>query len=232
MGGGYRVRRRTLPRRLGERRGHPRTSHPGAAPGALARRAHRAGQVRLHRDARRDRPGPAPHAVAQLTGSAFLAPGAEVLPRGTWGAGLTALAARGLLLSADYRHDAYADARVHGIGPSLEWYAGRWLLAARYRYIATRFDGVSSAANDHAGLLSIGYQYGLANIVRVFGFAGGQSFGEPSRDRIGSSGARGAGASWRHFVSPVQGFEAVYALENLSAGGTRHTYGLRLVRRW
>ncbi|HET9727524.1 MAG TPA: YaiO family outer membrane beta-barrel protein [Gemmatimonadales bacterium] len=168
----------------------------------------------------------------ELTGTAFVAPGAEVLPRGTFGAGLTALAARGLLLSADYRHDAYADAQVHTVGPSLEWYTGPWLLAARYRYTATRFDGVSSTAGDHAGLLSIGYQYGLANIVRVFGFAGGESFGEPSRDRIGSSDGQGAGVSWRQFVSPALGFEAVYAFDDRDGIGTRHTFGLRLVRRW
>jgi len=168
----------------------------------------------------------------ELTGVAFVAPGAEVLPRGTFGAGLTALAARGLLLSADYRHDAYADAQVHGVGPSVEWYVGPWLLAARYRYTATRFDGVSSTAGDHTGLASVGYQYGLANIVRVFGFAGGESFGEPSRDRIGSSDGHGAGISWRQFVSPALGFEAVYAFDDRSGIGTRHSFGLRLVRRW
>lgn len=168
----------------------------------------------------------------ELTGTAYLAPGAEVLPRGSFGAGVTALAVRGLLLSADYRHDAYADAEVHHVGPSLEWYAGPWLLAARYRYTATRFDGVSSTAGDHTGLLSVGYQYGLANIVRVFGFAGGESFGEPSRDRIGSSDGHGAGLAWRQFVSPVQGFELVYAFDDRSGSGTRQSFGLRLVRRW
>jgi YaiO family outer membrane protein len=168
----------------------------------------------------------------ELTGTAYVAPGAEVLPRGSFGMGLTALAARGLLLSADYRHDAYADAQVHGVGPSLEWYTGAWLLAARYRYTATRFDGVSSTAGDHAGLFSVGYQYGLANIVRVFGFVGGESFGEPSRDRIGSSDGHGAGLAWRQFLSPAMGIEAVYAFDDRSGIGTRHNFGLRLVRRW
>ncbi|HET7471390.1 MAG TPA: YaiO family outer membrane beta-barrel protein [Gemmatimonadales bacterium] len=168
----------------------------------------------------------------ELTGTAYVAPNAEVLPRGTFGMGLTALAARGLLLSADYRHDAYADAQVHGVGPSLEWYTGPWLLAARYRYTATRFDGVSGTAGDHAGLGSVGYQYGLANIVRVFGFVGGESFGEPSRDRIGSTDGRGAGLAWRQFVSPVMGFEAVYAFDDRTGIGTRHSFGVRLVRRW
>jgi len=168
----------------------------------------------------------------ELTGTAYVAPGARLLPRGSFGGGLTALAARGLLLSADYRHDAYADAQVHGVGPALEWYAGPWLLAARYRYTATRFDGVSSTAGDHTGLLSVGYQYGLANIVRAFGFVGGESFGEPSRDRIGSSDGHGAGLAWRQFVSPALGFEVVYAFDDRSGIGTRHSFGLRLVRRW
>jgi YaiO family outer membrane protein len=168
----------------------------------------------------------------ELTGTAYVAPGAEVLPRGSFGAGVTGLAVRGLLLSADYRHDAYADAEVHHVGPSLEWYAGPWLLAARYRYTAARFDGVSSTAGAHTGLLSVGYQYGLANIVRVFGFAGGESFGQPSRDRIRSSDGHGAGIAWRQFVSPVQGFELVYAFDERSGSGTRQSFGLRLVRRW
>jgi YaiO family outer membrane protein len=168
----------------------------------------------------------------ELTGSAFLSPGSEVLPRGTAGAGLAGPIAHGLILAAEYRYDGYADARVHGVGPALEWYAGHWLLAGSYRYIATRFDGTSTTAGDHAGLLSLGRQYGDANLVRLFGFAGGESFGPSSRDRIGSSDVRGAGLSWRHFVSPALGFEAVLALEDRSAGGTRRTYGLRVVRRW
>lgn len=168
----------------------------------------------------------------ELTGTADVAPNAEVLPRGSFGAGITALAARGLLLSADYRHDAYADAQVHNVGPSLEWYTGPWLVTARYRYTATRFDGVSTTAGDNTGLVSLGYQYGLADIVRVFGFAGGESFGEPSRDHIGSSDGHGAGLSWRQFISPVQGFEAVYAFDDRSGIGTRQNFGLRLVRRW
>ena len=168
----------------------------------------------------------------ELTGTAYVAPDARVLPRGTFGLGLTALAARGLLLSAEYRHDAYADAQVHGVGPALEWYIGPWLLAARYRYTATRFYGVSSSASDHTGLASVGYQYGLANIVRVFGFVGGESFGEPSRDRIGTSDGHGAGLAWRQFVSPAMGFEAVYAFDDRTGIGTRHSFGLRLVRRW
>jgi YaiO family outer membrane protein len=168
----------------------------------------------------------------ELTGAAFVAPGARVLPRGTVGLGLSALAARGLILSADYRHDAYADAQVHGVGPGLEWYVGPWLLAGRYRYTATRFDGVSAAAGDHTGLLSVGYQYGASNIVRVFGFAGGESFGEPSRDRIGSSDGRGAGIAWRQGISPALGFELGYAFHDRSGAGTRQSFGLRLVRRW
>jgi len=173
-----------------------------------------------------------PSRSLELTGTAYVAPHAQVLPRGTFGLGLTALAARGLLLSADYRHDAYADAQVHNVGPSLEWYVGPWLLAARYRYTATRFDGVSGTAGDHTGLLSLGYQYGLANIVRAFGFVGGESFGEPSRDRIGSSDGQGAGLAWRQFLSPAMGFEAVYAFDDRTGIGTRHSFGLRLVRRW
>jgi YaiO family outer membrane protein len=172
--------------------------------------------------------------AVELTTTAFAAPGAEVLPRATLGAGVTTLPARGLVLAVGYRYDGYADARVHGLGPSVEWYAGRWLVTGSWRYTITRFDGIAAAPGRHAGLASLGWQYGQANIVRVFGFAGAESFGEPSRDRIGTSDMRGAGLAWRQFVSSALGLEATYAFEHLSGGaaGTRHRYGLRLVRRW
>ncbi|HEU5039179.1 MAG TPA: YaiO family outer membrane beta-barrel protein, partial [Gemmatimonadales bacterium] len=117
----------------------------------------------------------------EVSGSVRLAPGAEVLPRQSYGLGLTRPLARGVVLAADYDFDRYHDAGVHALATGLELYAGRWLIAGRYRYTATRFDGADALVGDHAGSASVGWQYGAANLVRVFAAAGGEAFSQPSR---------------------------------------------------
>ena len=168
----------------------------------------------------------------QVKGSAFLSPGAEVLPRASWSLGLAGPVARGLLIGAEYALDDYRDARVHGPGASAELYVGRWLVAARYRYSSTRFDDTSTPVGEHGGLVSAGYAYGAANLVRLFAGAGGEAFSPPSRDRIGRFTAHTIGAAWRHWVTPAVGFEVVYARQDRSDGGRQQSYGLRVARRW
>jgi YaiO family outer membrane protein len=167
-----------------------------------------------------------------LAGSAFLAPGAEVVPRQSYGVGLSHQVARRLVLYADYAFHDYRDAGVHQAGPALELYAGHWLFAGRYRYAATRFAGSAAAVDDHAGSLAVGYLYGVANIVRIFGAAGGESFTQPSRDLIGRFDAHTVGLAWRHFLTPGLGVEALYAHPDRSDGGNQESYSLRVVRRW
>lgn len=174
---------------------------------------------------------PAPR--LELAWSAFVAPGAEVLPRGSYGAGASYLAMRGLVVSADYAFLDYQQASVHQSGPALELYVGRhWLVGGRYRYAATRFAGSAGPVANHAGSLTIGYLYGPANLVRIFGGVGGESFSQPSRDLIGRFEARTVGLAWRQFLSTGIGLEAVYAHQAVSGGGDRDTYGLGVLRRW
>ena len=168
----------------------------------------------------------------ELAASAFFAPGAEVLPRQTYGLGLSRKVGRRLVLGADYAFLDYRDAEVHQAGPGLELYAGHWLVAGRYRYVASRFDGVAGAVDDHAGSLTIGYLYGLANVVRIFAAAGGESFTQPSRELIGRFDAHTVGLAWRHFLTPGLGVEALYAHQDRSDGGDQESYSLRVVRRW
>ena len=168
----------------------------------------------------------------EVGGSAFLSPGAEILPRQSYGVALARPIARGLVLAAVYGFDRYQDARVHGVGSSLELYAGRWLVAGRYRYTATRFDAAGSAVGEHAGIASVGRLYGTANLVRVFAAAGGEAFSQPSRDRIGRLDAHTLGFAWRHFLTPALGLEGTYGRQEWSEGGVLHSYGLRVVRRW
>ena len=101
-----------------------------------------------------------PHAILELAGSAFLAPGAEVLPRQSYGLGLSRKIGRRLVVYADYAFLDYRDAQVHQAGPELELYAGRWLFAGRYRYAATRFAGTAASVDDHGGSLAVGFLYG------------------------------------------------------------------------
>ena len=168
----------------------------------------------------------------QVKGSAFFSPGAEVLPRTSVALGVGGPVARGLVLGAEYALDDYRDARLHGPALSTELYVGRWLVAARYRYSSTRFDGSAGDAGEHGGLLSAGVTYDAENLVRLFAGAGGEAFSQPSRDRIGRFTAHTIGAAWRHWVTPALGLEAVYARQDRSDGGRQHSYGLRVVRRW
>jgi len=168
----------------------------------------------------------------ELVGSATFAPGAEVLPRGSYGIGTSHRVARGVVLYADYAFLDYRDADVHQAGPAVELYAGRWLVAGRVRWAATRFGGSSEAVHDGAGSLSVGWLYGPSNLVRVFAGTGSESFTGPSRERIGRFDARTIGLSWRHFLTPGLGLEALYAHQDRSGDDGSDAWSLRVLRRW
>ncbi len=168
----------------------------------------------------------------ELAGSAAVAPGAEVLPRGSYGIGASGLVARGVVLYADYTFLHYFDADVHQAGPAVELYSGRWLFTARGRWIATSFAGSAEAVHDGAGSLSLGRFYGESNLVRVFAGTGSESFTGPSRERIGSFDARTIGLSWRHFLTPELGLEALYAHQDRSGDAASDAWSLRVLHRW
>jgi YaiO family outer membrane protein len=174
-----------------------------------------------------------PLASTELRWSAYLAPGAEVLPRQTFGLGLGQRLGSRLVLNADYTYFDFRDAEVHLVGPGLELYAGRhWLLAGRYGYASTRFTGAEGAVGRHAGSLALGYLYGAANLLRVFAAAGAESFALPSRDVIGQFHAHTIGGAWRHFLTPRLGLAVHYAHQVRSDGTSQDSYGLSLVQRW
>ncbi len=168
----------------------------------------------------------------EVAGSAGFAPGAEVLPRGSYGIGASGLVARGLVLYADYAFLHYFDADVHQAGPAVELYAGRWLVAARARWIATSFAGSAEAVHDGAGSLSLGRFYGEGSLVRLFAGTGSESFTGPSRERIGRFDARTVGLSWRHFLTPELGLEALYAHQDRSGEAQGDAWSLRVLHRW
>jgi YaiO family outer membrane protein len=168
----------------------------------------------------------------EVAGSAGFAPGAEVLPRGSYGIGASGLVARGLVLYADYAFLHYFDADVHQAGPAVELYAGRWLVAARARWIATSFAGSAEAVHDGAGSLSLGRFYGEGSLVRLFAGTGSESFTGPSRERIGRFDARTIGLSWRHFLTPELGLEALYAHQDRSGDAQSDAWSLRVLHRW
>jgi YaiO family outer membrane protein len=174
-----------------------------------------------------------PLALTELRWSAYLAPGAEVLPRHTFGLGVGQRLGSRLVLNTDYTYLDFRNAQVHLVGPGLELYAGRhWLLAGRYGYSSTRFSGAESAVGNHAGSVALGYLYGAANLLRVFAAAGAESFTLRSRDVIGQFQAHTIGGAWRHFLTPRLGFEVLVAHQDRSDGTNQDSYGLRLVQRW
>lgn len=168
----------------------------------------------------------------QLVSSAMFAPGAEVLPRGSYGLGASHLVARGVVLYADYAFLDYRDADVHQAGPAVELYAGRWLVAGRFRWSATRFAGSAETVHDGAGSLSLGWSYGPGSLVRIFAGTGSESFTGPSREMIGRFDARTIGLSWRHFLTPRLGLEALYAHQDRSGDAEGSAWSLRVLRRW
>jgi YaiO family outer membrane protein len=168
----------------------------------------------------------------ELAGSATVAPDAEVLPRGSYGIGTNYLVARGIVLNADYTFLHYFDAHVHQAGPAAELYAGRWLVTVRARWIATSFDGSADAVHDGAGSLSVGRFYGESSLVRVFAGTGSESFTGPSRERIGRFDAHTLGLSWRHFLTPELGLEALYAHQDRSNDAASDAWSLRVLHRW
>jgi YaiO family outer membrane protein len=176
------------------------------------------------------------HAVvgaADLHWSAYVAPGAVVLPRQTYGLGLAQRLGRRLVVYGDYALLDFQDADVHRAGSRLEFYAGRrWILTATYVFASTHFSSADDAVDNHAGSASIGYLYGAANQLRVSAAAGGESFTLPSIDMIGGFSARTIAVDWRQFVSPWLGIGLAYAYQARSDGLKQHSYSLGLVRRW
>ncbi len=167
----------------------------------------------------------------ELRWSAYVAPGAEVLPRQTYGLRLASKAGP-LVLYADYAFLDFADADVHQVGPRLELYAGpHWVISGHYAYAATHFAGAETVGND-AVSVSAGYLYGGANLLQVFAAAGGESFALPSRDVIGGFSAHTIGVGWRHFVTPLLGLALSYSHQDRSDGARQDSYGIGLVRRW
>jgi YaiO family outer membrane protein len=172
-------------------------------------------------------------ARTRLEWSAYLAPGAEVMPRQTYGLTVTQKAGARLVLYADYMFLDFSDAQVHQLGPHVEFYGGRhWLVTGRYSYSSTRFAGVPDAVGNHSGSLSLGYLYGREDRVQVFAAAGAESFAQPSHDVIGGFQAHTIAVAWRQSLLPRLGLALLYAHQNRSDGNTQDSYSLGLVQRW
>jgi len=168
----------------------------------------------------------------EIRASAQIAPGAQVLPRQSYGIGVTQRVGR-LLVHGNYVLLDFADATVHRLSPRLELYAGsRWLLSAQYAYVRTTGSGANGGISNHAGSASVGDLYGEGNLLRISGAAGGESFTLPSIDVTGAFRAHTIAADWRHFVSPWLGFVLSYAYQARSDDVTQHSYSVGVVRRW
>ncbi|MGH7517460.1 MAG: YaiO family outer membrane beta-barrel protein [Gemmatimonadales bacterium] len=171
--------------------------------------------------------------ATELRWSAYVAPGAEVLPRRTYGLGVARKVGQRLVLYGDYTLLDFESADVHRAGSGLELYAGRqWIFAGHYTFASTHVPGAGGAVSNHAASVSVGYLYGGTNVLRVSGAAGGESFALPSIDAIGEFSAHTIGIDWRQFVSPWLGLALFYAYQDRSDGVKQHSYGLGLVRRW
>jgi YaiO family outer membrane protein len=169
----------------------------------------------------------------RLEWSAYVAPGAEVMPRQTYGLTVAQQAGARLVLYADYTFLDFSDAQVHQLGPHVEVYAGRhWLVTGRYSYSSTRFAGVLDAVDNHSGSLSLGYLYGRGDRVQVFVAAGAESFAQPSHDVIGGFQAHTIAVAWRQSLLPRLGLALRYAHQDRSDGNTQDSYSLGLVQRW
>ena len=167
-----------------------------------------------------------------LVASVFVAPGAEVLPRGSYGLSAGRRVGRAVVLYAQYAYHDYRDADVHQAGPAAEVYFGRWLLAGRVHWAATRFPD-SPMVHDGAGSLTVGYSYGSGDdLLRVFAAAGAESYTQPSRELIGRFHARTVGLSWRHYLTGALGLEALWAHQDRRGSGTATSWGVRVLHRW
>ncbi|HWB39747.1 MAG TPA: hypothetical protein VG500_00725, partial [Gemmatimonadales bacterium] len=65
-----------------------------------------------------------------------------------------------------------------------------------------------------------------------FAGTGSESFTQPSREQVGRFDARTIGLSWRHYVTPGLGLEALYAHQDRSGGAEGDSWSLRVLHRW
>ena len=172
-------------------------------------------------------------ARTRLEWSAYLAPGAVVMPRQTYGLSVAQKVGAHLVLYADYAFLDFSDAQVHQVGPRVEFYGGRhWLVTGRYSYASTRFAGAPDAVGNHSGSVSLGYLYGREDRIQVFVAAGAESFAQPSHDLIGGFQAHTLAVAWRQSLLPRLGLALLYAHQDRSDGNTQDSYSLGLVQRW
>ena len=143
----------------------------------------------------------------ELRGSAYFAPGAEVLPRQGYGLGLSA---KFSLASCSTPTTSSSTTPTPTCTRRARARALRRPLAD-HRPLPVLRHRVRRRRCRRREPLGLGRRSAISTarlgLVRIFAGAGAEPFTGPSREDIGEFSGRTIGAGWRHFLTPLFGFE-------------------------
>jgi YaiO family outer membrane protein len=166
-----------------------------------------------------------------LRGSAMFAPGARVLARQDYSAGLSRSLPRGFVIGGDYRRLQLRDAHVDVASPGFEYYlASRpvWVQAIVSESWTQVDEPVQARAPNPSMLLRYNQQLSNAFLMHL-GYARGQeSFATLSIDQLGRFRANTYSASVDIRMRPAWALGLSYAHQQRSSGSRQRTVGVNV----
>jgi YaiO family outer membrane protein len=158
------------------------------------------------------------------------APGAHVIARGDFSAGLSRSWPKGFVSSGDYRRLEFADAHVDVVAPGVEYYLSTcpvWL-SATFSESRTRFNATGRTASNRSLLIQYHQQVAAPATIRL-GFArGNESFAAVALDQIGTFGANTLVGGVDLRLTRRSSLGASYSYQWRSSGATQQTAGVGL----
>jgi YaiO family outer membrane protein len=168
-----------------------------------------------------------------LRAGAMLGPGAVVVPRQEYTAGVSRSLLRRFAMDVDYRLLRFRAADVHLISPAISYYFAKpiWVTATAYGSSTAWRDGVQSPRANGSGLVQVYHQVAKPVLLHAGYARGSESFQALSVDRLGVFGANTylAGSEFR-FTSAYS-FELFYAYQSRSDRSHQTSFGLNVTVR-
>jgi YaiO family outer membrane protein len=168
-----------------------------------------------------------------LRAGATLGPGAVVVPRQEYTAGVSRSLPRRFAMDVDYQFLRFRAADVHLISPAISYYFAKpvWVTATAYGSSTAWRDGVQPRRANGSGLVQIYHQVAKPILIHAGYARGSESFQALSVDRLGVFGANTylAGSEFR--VTSAYSFELFYAYQSRSDRSHQTSFGLNVTVR-
>lgn len=168
-----------------------------------------------------------------LRWAAFVAPKADAIAQQAYAVALARRLGPRMALDAGYAFLSFRHARTQQLTPQLDFYfrPGTWV-TGRYTFARTSYHDLPRSAFSHAGGMSFNHQHNSSDFFQASYSYGSEAFDLTTVDRLGHFRAHTISGTWRHFISPRQGFTMSYSYQMRSGGARQQAYSFGLIRRW